>query len=519
MKKTFWLFIVAAALMACNNNPTDPTTNPSTDTTTNVGDDDNDFVENQTWDYTVNIVWNGTSAEVSGLAEGVLVSAGSGLVTVTSTAKHISYVVSGTGTGQLKIYSDYKFRLELNDLTLTSTDGPAINNQCKKTCYVVLSGTNTLADANNYTASDESQKAALFSEGQLIFTGTGSLSVTGNYKHAVASDDYIRIREGNLSLTANASDGLHANDGIIIGGGNLTVSAAGDGIQCDTSSIVIIDGTVNITKAGDKGILAFGNILVSGGTVNVKSTDKGIKTQSDLEVQGGVITVIAGSSSSASYAPTFGPGGHGGNPGGGGWGSSGAEGIEAKGKMTFTGGIVFAQATDDAINSGGDMVINGGTVCAYSTGNDGLDANGNCYIQSGLVYAIGSGSPEMAVDANSEEKKQLYVQGGTLVAIGGLESGASLTQTCYSASSWSAGTWYALTYGSNTFAFLTPTSAGTPLVVSTGTSHTLKSGVTVSGGNTIFNGMGCTNASVSGGTEVSLSTYTGGNGGGRPGGW
>ena len=29
------------------------------------------------------------------------------------------------------------------------------------------------------------------------------------------------------------------------------------------------------------------------------------------------------------------------------------------------------------------------------------------------------------IDANSEERKQLYVTGGTLVAIGGLESGGS----------------------------------------------------------------------------------------------
>jgi len=170
--------------------------------------------------------------------------------------------------------------------------------------------------------------------------------------------------------------------------------------------------------------------------------------------------------------------------------------------------------SDDAINSGGNLTISGGLVCAYSQGNDGLDANGNCYIKGGVVYAIGSSSPEVAVDANSEGGYKLYLTGGTLVAIGGLESGSSLTQSCYSASSWSQNTWYGLTVGSSAYAFKTPSSGGTPLVVSGDNTPALQSGVSVLGGTACFEGMFYTNASLSGGSSVSLSTYSGGNGGG-----
>ena len=504
--------LVSVALVSCT-----PENTPDSDTTVTpiYSLDENDFVENQTWNSTVSIIWDGASATVNGAVEGVSVEEENGYVVVTSTAKHVEYSLSGSGTGQFKVYSDYKFRLNLEDLVLTCSNGPAINNQCTKTCYTVVSGMNVLKDGSTYADSDESQKAAFFSEGQLVFSGTGSLTVTGAYKHALASDDYICVREGEMNLTASVSDGMHANDGIFIAGGTITINAAGDGIQCDTSTIVITDGVVNIVSAGDKGILAYGNIYVYGGTVTVNSTGKGIKTKSDLEVQGGTITVIAGGTSSSRYAP---PGGGGGRPGE----SSGVEGIEAKGKIKFPGGFVYAQASDDAINSGGDMVVRGGYVCAYSTGNDGLDANGNCYIESGLVYAIGAGSPEVAVDANSEEQKKLYVIGGTLIAIGGLESGASLTQSCYSASSWSPSTWYYLRDTPMTsYAFLTPASTGTPLVVSPMTSVIeLKSDVTVSGGTSIFNGMVLLGPNVSGGTDVTLSSYTGGSSGpgGGPGG-
>ena len=500
--KKYMVYLTAAVcliLAACNN-----TVEPST----NTGDDSSDFVENQTWNETVTITYDGTAATIGDLPDGVTVKNENGYVTVTSTVKHIAYEVSGSGSGQLNFYSDYKFSLTLSNLSLSCSDGPAVNNQCGKSLYLILEGDNTLSDGSTYTESDEDRKAALFSEGQVIVSGTGSLAMTGNYKQAFASDDYIRIRSGELDLADNGSDGIHTNEGVIINGGTVSILAANDGIQCDTSSIVVTGGTVNITSAGDKGLLAYGNIEISGGNITVKSTGKGIKTKSNLIVSDGVISVTA--SSPVSYlAPAWGggpggPGGTGGGPGGdmgGGGGpgneSSGPEGIEAKGTITISGGQIYACAEDDAINSGSDMTITGGYVCGYSTGNDGLDANGNCYIKGGIVYAIGSGSPEVGIDANTEQRKQLYITGGTVVAIGGLENGASVSIKSTS-SQWSSNTWYALYSGNDlAFAFLTPSSGGNTLTVCTSSSPSLTSGITVSSGTAIFNGMGNINGTIS----------------------
>jgi hypothetical protein len=121
----------------------------------------------------------------------------------------------------------------------------------------------------------------------------------------------------------------------------------------------------------------------------------------------------------------------------------------------------------------------------------------------------------LGIDANTEGGYKLYVSGGTLVAIGGLESGASLTQSCYSTSSWKKSTWYALTNGNETFAFKTPSSGGTTLVVSASSKPTLTTNITVTGGTEYFGGMGNIGATISGGSTVSLSNYTGGGGGGR----
>ena len=142
----------------------------------------------------------------------------------------------------------------------------------------------------------------------------------------------------------------------------------------------------------------------------------------------------------------------------------------------------------------------------------------NMYIEGGVVYAISAGGAEVALDANTEGGAKLYVNGGTLFAIGGLENGASLGQTCYQASSWSKNTWYGLTVGDTTYAFKTPSSGGNGLVVSGSSEPSLLSGVSVSGGTSAFNGMAAFDASVSGGSSVSLSAYSGGSGMGGPGG-
>lgn len=504
MKTNIYSILLPLALIvllatSCNKENVNTGTAASTETFT--GDENSDFVDNETWSASISITWNGTDVTVTGAADGVSVTNTNGYVTITSTAKNIEYIVSGSGTGQLNIYSDYKFKLSLEDLTLACSDGPAINNQSSKTCYAVLGGTNTLSDGSSYASSSEDRKAAFFSEGQICVSGAGTLNINGNYKHALASDDYIRLCSGTgtLNLIANVSDGLHANDGIIINDGQLTIQAVGEGIQCDTSSIVITGGTIDVTSSSDKGILAYANIDISGGAITVHSKYKCIKTDSNLAISGGTITAIATGSSSSSGTP---------------------EGIEAKGTITITGGQIYAQANDDAINSGGDMTISGGYVMAYSTGNDGIDANGNCYIKGGVVYAIGASSPEVGIDANTEEGYKLYVEGGTLVTIGGLESGSSLSQSCYSASSLSKGTWYALYSDSEVaLVFKTPSSlSASMLVVSTGGTASLLSGVTTGGGTAMLNGYALSGTTVSGGSAVTLSAYSGGNAGGGPGG-
>ena len=285
------------------------------------------------------------------------------------------------------------------------------------------------------------------------------------------SDTSIEISGGTLTLTNSGQGGRAINsDGtLIISGGTIDAKAQGTNYGSSSGGKRPGGGTTSSSHKYAKGVKADGNITITGGTINIYSTSH--------------------------------------------------EGLESKGTITISGGQVYAQASDDAINAASHLTVSGGRVCGYSTGNDGLDSNGNMYIQGGLVYAICSGTPEVGLDANTEGGYKLYVTGGTIIAIGGLERGSQLTQSCYQASSWSKNTWYSMTVGSETIAFKTPSSGGSGIVVSGSSQPTLKSGVTVSGGTSIFSGMGSINPTVSNGSSVTLSSYSSSSSGGGGGRW
>ncbi len=443
---------------------------------------------------------------------------------VDDTVGEITYKLSGTATdGSLTLSGSYKSTIALAGVTLTNPSGAAITVTNSKRIQISAKEgtTNTLTDG-----ASGSQKACIYSKGQLQLQGNGTLNVVGKTAHGIKSASYISIKNLTLNITSTVGDGLNCEEYFQMKSGTVTISGVGDdGIQCDygdataltgettdhededTGNMYFEGGTLNITTTatGAKAIKAEGGITFSGGTITAVSSGsndtsnrndpsyaKAIKCDGDITISGGTITAK----------------------------SSNHEGIETKGVFTMTGGTVYAYAKDDAINSASTMTISGGVVMAQSTGNDGIDANGNLYIKGGVVYAIctGSNNAEVAIDANTEGGYKLYIQGGTIIALGGLERGSQLSQTCYQTSSWNKSTWYSMTVGSETIAVKTPSSGGSTMVVSGASTPTLKSGVTVSGGTACCDSQLYTGATVSGGSTVSLSSYSDNSGGGPGGG-
>lgn len=538
-----------------------------------VDSEDDDYIENTTFEKTITITYSTSGdATVSGDDAGIVSITGNDVVVNNETGKVIKYILTGeTNDGFFKLYSTKKQAIVLNGVKITNPDGAAINNQSKKRTFIVLNdgSKNYLTDGTKYAdaVDTEDMKACFFSEGQLIFSGSGYLEVDGNCKAGIRSDDYVRtLPKTNIFVDASSGNGIRGNDAVIVTGGVINVNVTGTadkGISSDGE--VRIDGgrTTIMTSGGyeydedDKdysacsGIKADSIVNINGGELNIKSTGiggKGINCDDKININDGVIRIITTGKRQKDSKGSVSPKGikadgnitiKGGQTqirleGTG----DGTEALESKGEIHIEAGTLECYSYDDAINSKGNLYIDGGYVYARATNNDGIDSNMNLYINGGVVIAEGGQQPECGIDA--AEGYSAFINGGTVIAVGGgLQAISSSSKQASIAVNASLGTTIGVLSGSTAIlGYKLPTSnSGTALMISSpsfksGSSYTLRAGAEISGGTSFYSlTTGCTIGSGSQSVDVTASTSIGSSmgggmgggtmpgGGGRPGGW
>jgi len=389
------------------------TTDPADDTsygevkeeviTDDLHDDYGDFIENYEPKSTVVITYNGNGVTYTGNPAGVNVITNGAHVTITSTKKNIAYTLKGTtDDGSFKLYSDKKTQITLSGVNITNPTGAAINVQSGKTMMVHLADgtTNTLEDGTSYTlTSGEQQKGTFFSEGQLVFSGKGTLNITSHYGHGIASDDYVRLRDGNITISS-VRDGINTKDRFIMYGGNLTIDAGQDGVDVGEGYIEIGGGRI-VANAVDEAITASYEgdedtgiidpaitpyIAIKGGLIKVTTTgDKGhaLRAMSTFSMSGGIV-----------QATTKG---------------AGSKALMSEENMSLTGGKITAYTEgnalyeDDelsssaAIRSKSLLTIDNMSIGLKSTGkgSKGINNEGNILLESSDVKIIATGEDDI----------------------------------------------------------------------------------------------------------------------------
>lgn len=333
----------------------------------------------------VNIVYDGAQAKVTipSFVQGVSCSSGTSsdvVLTSTNITDEIIYnVVGSSSDGSLVIEGDYKLTIRLNGVDLTSKKGAAIHVKCGKRIAVDMAdGTvNSFADAANGT-----QKACIYTKGHFEFEGAGTLNVTGNANHAIASKEYLQIKKSvkAINILKAANDAIHAGQYFQMNGGelNITKTTVSDGIQAEyelddndaiiqdeenTGGVVIKGGTLNITMENSedaKAIKAEGDIDISGGTFVINAVSngtRGIQTDGDL--------IISEDNNPTSIT------------------------INAKGAK-----CTLAEDVDDphrcmGMKIDGNMTVNAGTINVYNTGSKskGIKVVGVYTVKGGTVNA------------------------------------------------------------------------------------------------------------------------------------
>lgn len=342
---------------------------PDDDTT--GGEEPSDYV----WDTSmvINIVLNGNSISVTPDVADVSGSK----VTIKSAG---TYSITGSlSNGQIVVDSDddAPVRLILDGVNIScSSSAPVFVSDADKVIIMLEKGTdNVLTDGTSYSTSGE-PNAALFSNSFMTIYGEGSLTVTGNYKDGISTDDGLLIKSGTISVTS-ADDAIRGKDYIIIRDGNITVNSKGDGLKSDNEE--------------DAGL---GYITIDTGTINITSTGgDAINARIDLTINDGMFNIVSGGGASAvsTTTTTTTPGGGPISPGGGGGGTSGGysgtvsvKALKAAVNLTIKKGTFTISSADDAIHSNNAVSITDGTF-GIATGDDAIHATSSITINGGTV--------------------------------------------------------------------------------------------------------------------------------------
>ena len=392
--------------------------------TDELDDEYGDFVENYSTSRIITITFSETGVKTGSLPSGITATTNGGHIVINSTLSKVGYKVTGTcSNGSLKIYSEKKFRLLFNNITLTNPTGPVINIQSGKTVYasIVNGTTNTLCDGVTYSApvvgsngEEEDQKGTLFSEGQLIFDGytdgTGTLNVTSLGGHAIASDDYIMVRGGNINILSAAKDGFRTKEKFIIGrteaySPTITINAASNGIECTEGTLTIEAGKLNITSGGEAIKVEYEETVpdpavipdayIKGGYISITTTDEkssAIKTTRNYTQTGGIIEATVN--------------------------GNGSKIVNCDGNATFNGGKLtgFANGTvsSDETSAGGikcvgDITISNSTIAIDCKGNGAkaINCDNSVTINNGEVTLLATAEDYTEIE---DDKKSRAIQ-------------------------------------------------------------------------------------------------------------
>lgn len=212
--------------------------------------------------------------------------------------------------GRVVIDADTACTLILSDLHLSSEIGSAICLKQKQKARIVLADgtTNTLKDAQKYNLSDstDTSNGCIYAKGSLTFTGSGTLNISGNYRHAIVSSKNITIEDGKISIIDTRKDGIHCDKYKQIGG---TVSLhlsqmATKGIKVK-EEFEMKDGRIEGEALGDLKIsdddTSYCTFIKSdslftmvGGVIALKHTGKGgrcISVDRQMVITGGVLNM------------------------------------------------------------------------------------------------------------------------------------------------------------------------------------------------------------------------------------
>ena len=260
-----------------------------------------------------------------------------GIFVISGTAKNVSIIVDAD--------DEDKIQLVLKDVTITNSDMPCVYVKNADKVFITTMSTNSLSVTGTFTSDGEtSTDAVIFSRDDVVFNGNGSLTIQSS-DNGISSKDDIKITGGTITINC-VNDALETHEMIAVAGGNLTIKTSKDGFHAeyddnDTVGSVYIQGGVIQIDAGDDGIHAITNLVIDEGNIDIKAKEGLEGTY--IQINDGSVNISASddgvnaAQKSKAFTATFEMNG---------------------GELT----VNMGAGDTDAIDSNGNLYVNGGTV-------------------------------------------------------------------------------------------------------------------------------------------------------------
>ncbi len=181
-------------------------------------------------------------------------------------------------------------RLILDDVSLASTGRPVLH--VRSAAAVILETEEGSVNLFRSTA-----KTAVMADGNLLLTGSGSLSISGA-PVAISSLGRVAVESGSLRITASEC-GILANTAIEMTGGEVAVNAASFGFKTeersDSSGGILLRGGSLTAVCSETVLSAKTRILLTGGKGSFdaprfylcESNENGVPVKGELRCEGG----------------------------------------------------------------------------------------------------------------------------------------------------------------------------------------------------------------------------------------
>ena len=382
------------------------------------------------------ITLSGDSAEAEG--SGVTVDG-----TTITISQEGTYVFSGSlNDGQIIVAAadTQKVQIVLNGVDITNDDSAVIWVQSADKVFITLaSGTeNTLSDTGaEYVQTDDSSNVdgVIFSKDDITFNGSGTLNINANYANGIVGKDDVKFTGGTYNVTA-AANAIEGKDSVRIKDGtfNLVAGSEKDGIHTSNEEeagkgyIYIQGGDITIS-AQDDGIHAGTVLYIAGGLVTVNESYEGLEGDT-IDILDGTISVTSSddglnaSTSTSQDSPGFGQMG-------------GGMDNDENAYIHIYGGNVYVNAAGDGIDSNGNLYVDGGYVVVdgpENSGNGALDKGGEALVSGGTVIAVGASGMAETFSSDSEQYSISYgfesmLEAGTTITLTDTEGNELLNYT------------------------------------------------------------------------------------------